>query len=380
MAQRPRNGPKNAFSADLPAPSSRRGGFARAWFWAFVSCAALGCAAFWFTRQPDEQNGLRNLAAEKVNHLLRQTPFAGLGDILRDSPPLPPIQGENLRGLPGSLAGTHVRGGIGKPPEDGNDARITYFTESYVPPAREDQKIRATHVSDLANWLVGRYRPQPGGGRLDVSLRTLNAHASAGLSSSGSRAGVLRYAFNPAMISGLYHLYIDRFMADLNVAARTRGLSAQENRGFHLALAGQAAILAQALEAMAVKGAPEMGRLESMGRKAADLHAQLGSAIGELENMQKSNAPKKQQETVRMRIEGLNARYQRSLEDLEAEKRNLAGSLRGAGSQGLDDDSLLYLAGWVSRRAAASGDGLEAIKSAAGVLRDLAHRCAESGG
>lgn len=385
MARRPSKGPKNVLTADLPEPPARDLGLSiRAWIWALVSCAVLAGIAFWFTRPPQEKQNLLNFAADEVNHLLSQTPLAGLGDILRDTPPPPPIHGENPRGLPGTLSGAVVRGGIGAPSQDEASDSKTYFPESFVSPAREDQNVRPGHISSLANWLVKRYKPGPNGGELDVSVRALNTRASAGFGDSarGGRAALLRYAFNPAMIDGLYSLYIDRFMADLNVGARTRGFSLQENRNFHLALAHRAAALAQTLEILAEEPdlSNRMARIESFGRQAVDLNTQMNAAIGELEKMQKDNAPQKQRETMQMRITGLDARYRRSLDDMAAEKRNLAAQLRQNAGQGLDEDSLIYLASWVARRLAAKGEAREALKSAARALRDLAHRCAESGG
>lgn len=384
MARRPSPGPKNAFAENMPRPSRDLGASMRAWFWALISCVVLVCIAFWFTRSSQEQDTLRNLAADEVNRLLGQTPLAGLGDILRDTPPPPPIHGENPRGLPGTLSGAVVRGGIGAPPQAEASDSKTYFSESFVSPAREDQHVRPGHVSSIANWLVERYKPDPDGGELDVSVRALNARASAHLADSarGGSAGLLRYAFNPAMIDGLYRLYIDRFMADLNVAARTRGFSLSENRNFHLALARRAAILAQTLESLADQPdlSQRLARIEDFGRQAVDLNAQKGAAIGELEKMQKSGAPQKQRETLQMRITGLDARYRRSLEDMAAEKRTFAAKLRQDAGPGLDEDSLMYMAAWAGRRLAAKGDAREALKSAARALRDLAHRCAESGG
>lgn len=385
MAQRPSPGPKNAFVADMPKPSRDLGVSIRAWFWALVSCAILACLAFWFTRPPLEQQEMRNLAADEVNHLLNNTPLAGLGDILRDRPPPPPIHGENPRGLPGTLSGPIVRGGIGAPPPGETDDSRTYFSENFVSPAREDQNVRPGHVSSLARWLVERYKPgAANGGQLDVSIRALNERASAHLadSASGGRGALLRYAFNPAMIDGLYNLYIDRFMADLNVAAQTRGFSLQQNRNFHLALAHGAATLGQIIASLAEQPdlAQRLAKIDGLGRQAVDLNSQMAAAIGELEKMQKAGAPQKQRETMQMRVTGLHARYSRSLEDMATEKRNLASQLRQSVGQGLDEDSLLYVAAWAARRLAANGEAKEALKSASRALLDLAHRCAESGG
>lgn len=379
MARQPAYGPaKNTFSQDLPRPVPRSGGAVRAWIWALAACAALAAIAFWVTRQPEETRQLREKAAEEVNQVLRETPLAGLGNILRETPPLPPLHGENSRSLPGTLYGSSVRGGIGQPAQGSTEEGKVYFSESYVPPVREDQKVRPGQISDLAAWLAARYRPGADGGSLAVSPRSLNERGASSLASQAgaARNALLRYAFNPPMINGLYHLYIDRFMADLNVAAKNRGLSAKENRNFHLALGRLAVLLAQALDAAAELPPP----VSSLERQSAELYESVNNAIRELDEMRKSGAGQKQQETMRLRINGLYARYQRSLDELAGQKRDYLARLRPAAGQGLDNDSLLYIADWVGRRLAQGSEAREAARSAAQVLRDLASRCAESGG
>lgn len=378
-------GDKNAMSPmAMPEPTPQKAGSFRIWFWALAACGILACAAFWLTRAPEEKKELKNQVADQVNKLLAETPIAGMGDILREAPPLPPIHTYSRAGLPGTLSGQVVRGGVGYAPEGQKNGTTVYFSSDYVAPVREDARVRPGHVSDIASWLVGNYKPGPGGGSLQISVQGLNARGGSGLAAqaTGGRAALLRYAFNPAMIEGLYRLYVDRFMDDLNVAAKNRGLSARENRQFHLALAGHATILAQALEAMARTPdlSKNLARIDGLSRQSVDLNSRMSAAVAELAEMRQANAPAKQLETVQLRINGLVARYRRAIEDLANARNSLIAELRKGAGQGLDDASLLYVASWVERRLNNNSGAAAAVNSAAGAMRDLARRCAESGG
>lgn len=375
-------GPGKLPSTAMPPPTPQKAGSFRAWFWAFMACGILACAAFWLTRGPEEKKNLKDQAADQVNKVLAQTPLAGMGDILRENPPAPPIHTYSPPGLPGTLSGQVVRGGIG--PVGQRNSATVLFSSDYVGAAREDERVRPGHVSDIAHWLVGRYKPGPGGGTFGASIQALNAHGGNGLAAqaSGGRAALLRYAFHPAMIEGLYRLYVDRFMDDLNWAAKTRGLNARENRQFHLALAGQALVLAQALETAAnTQNLPQaLAGIEKFSRQSVELNSQMSAAVAELDEMRTGSATPTQLETVNLRINGLAARYRRSLEDLANAKNSLLAELRKGAGQGLDDASLLYVASWVERRLKENRDAVAAINSAVVAIRDLARRCAESGG
>ena len=53
--------------------------------------------------------------------------------------------------------------------------------------------------------------------------------------------------------------------------------------------------------------------------------------------------------------------------------------MRQAGAQALDDDTLLFVAQWVNRRLRQDAQARAAVQSSAGILRDLARRCAQVG-
>ena len=67
----------------------------------------------------------------------------------------------------------------------------------------------------------------------------------------GGREALLRYAFHPTMLRGLYTLYADRFLDAVNRDAASKGFTPEHIRQLHMALAGRLVILAGALEGVA---------------------------------------------------------------------------------------------------------------------------------
>lgn len=407
----------------LPTPRPGAGGHKLSLL-AVLAVVLVGAAAFWLSREPATRADLRERAASVVDSLAQGTPLAGLGDIFRDAPPPPPESVLNPATAPGTLAGRQVQGTVPAPLDmggvpgaggtggsaglgasgaagadetpggaPGGEAQTASGPDAlqagdgslpgYVPPVTEDSRVRPGYVAQLATWLVSRYRPGPRGGTLAVSVQSLNQRCGVSLAgmAEGGRAGLLRYAFHPAMIEGLYALYVNRFLADLDAAASARGLDAAQNRQFHLALAGRAVMLAGALEGVAA--VPDVrGRLqevERLAQNAVDINAQMATAVFELDSLREANAPRQELAAGQLRVDGLSARYRRALDEQAAAQRSLVAAIRKGGGQGLDEDSLLFVAAWVDRRLAAGGQALDSVRSAAGVLRDLARRCAQIG-
>ena len=140
--------------------------------------------------------------------------------------------------------------------------------------------------------------------------------------------------------------------------------------------------MAQALEATATTPdlSGRLARIDGLSQRSVELNSQMGVAVAEFDELRQANAPAKRLETVQLRINGLAARYRRSLEELSNAKNALVAELRKGAGQGLDDESLLFVASWVERRLNNNSGAAAAVNSAAGAMRDLARRCAESGG
>lgn len=410
--------------AGLPRPRSSHGGTVKAICWAFVSVAVLGAACFWLTRAPGEKEALREEAANAVNNALAGTPLAGVGIMIGASTPPPaPPEVLNPPTDAGTLAGRQVTGTIAAPMDFGpilprqselsqpqgprdsssqnfkedlkdavagvagmlgaeDNAPKVVFNQDYVDPVTEDSRVRPSYLANLAQWLVNHYKPGPGEGSLGVNVQALNQECGVRLAAQaqGGRSGLLRYAMQPAMIDGLYKLYIDRFMQDLNEAAQRKGLDEAQNRAFHAALAGRAALLASSLEAVLQVPdlAASLDRIDSLARKTVDENAELTTAVFELDEIKPGSSQARA--TAQMRVDGASARYRRASEAHADAQRHLAREIRKYAGPGLDDESLLFMAAWVGRREEDGAQARPALSRCAAILHDLAARCRLAGG
>lgn len=413
---------------EQPLPKPKYGGGARK----AIACAALAVLAlsgisFWLTRPAAERANLRKEAASAVNEALASTPLAGIGNIIADAPPPPPPRVTNPPTEKGTLSGREVTGTIAAPmdfgpllPGSGNPAgeqksaaseltggiaaglkeaardmadfltaesaqgkrrEEVVFSREYVEPVTEDSTVRPGYLAGLAQWLANHYRPGPDGGSIAASVRSLNHEGTRLAAQAGAgRGGLLRYAFHPGMIDGLYRLYIDRFMEDLDAAAAGKGMDANENRQFHAALGRRAALLAAGIEATlhVPDLAARLARIDDLARKAVDENTEMANAIFELDELK--NAAPQQRAAARLRVDGAAARYRRAQSDHAAAQDELARAVRQYAGPGLDEDTLLYMAAWTARRDASGANARAALQSCVAVLRDLSARCAAQGG
>lgn len=382
---------------------------------ALLTIILLGGAFFWLTLKESEKDALRAQAADLVNHAASGTPLAGIGDALRQSPPPPPSRVINPPTDQGTLAGRTVTGTIASPlilgsmpipspPEaqsgetgaEASDSSPTLaspagtaltdaegkpvFTPQVLPPAREDSRVPATCLEEIAQWLATRYKT--GTGVLAFNPQSMNQLLDSTIAAhgQGGRASLLRYAFQPSMLTGLYKLYIDQFMLDLSSASKKRGFTPGQDKQFHMALAGQSALAASALEAIA--GTPELGsrlkNIDAMSQKVVDLNTQLASAVGELDELRRNRGASQQISAATMRVDGLSARYRRAMEEHSTARTAFANELKKQIGQPMDEDSLLFLAGWVERRLAAGESAREALNNGIALLRDLSRRCEQA--
>lgn len=373
-------------SGSMPAPRPEKGGRGGAVFWALIAMLAVGVAAFLLVIGPRTRAFLSDQASELVNETLRGTPLAGIGDILRHSPPPPPPMNRERHKEPGTLSGAEVNGILASPhaapgPANPETTDAPVFSQELLPPATEDSKIRPDYLLEVAHWLADRYRPGPHGGTLAMSVQSLNQLGGVTLAgkTQGGRASLLRYVFQPSMIQGLYNLYINRFMDDLDTAARDKGFDASQRRQFRQTVAGRAALVASALES--VIQTPDLGtrlaRIDDLAAKMVEANAQLASAVLEMDNLNKNRGKEAQLKAARLRLAGAGSRYRRAAEEYAAAQRGLVTEIRKQGGPSLDEDSLLFLASWVARRLSGDSLGADSIKGCVSVLRDFARRCAE---
>lgn len=381
---------------NLPKPRPGRSGGFKLLVLALLAVLVVGGAAFWLTRDKEIRDHWREQAAAAIDNATSGTPLAGVSDLLRDAPPPPPPSVTSPSTAPGTLAGQNVQGTVGAPvdasapPEQpglagnasdglpGPDA-----AQPAVPKVTADSKVRLEFVEDLAAYLVSRYKPGPGGGSLSASVQSVNQRYGAKMTGlgAGGREALLRYAFHPTMLQSLYALYVQRFMAALGREASARGLTPEQTRQMFMLLAGRFVMVAGGLEGVAAL--PDLSRrlqgLEQLAQAAVDISSQMTVAVFDLDQLRENKASASRISTAQLRVDGLSARYRRALEERGAAQRALVAAIRKSGGQALDEDSLLFLAHWVERRLRQDPQALASVQSAAGILRDLARRCAQAG-
>ena len=366
---------------NMPKPAPARAGARKAVVLAVLAILIVGGAAFWLTRDKSTRDQWREKAAEAIDNAASGTPLAGVGNVLRDAPPPPPVAVVSPPTAPGTLAGQTVQGSVGAPVDGSVPVGQYAGTGQPMPPkVTEDSHVRLQFVEDLAAFLVSRFRPGPGSGTLNVSVQSLNQRYGVRLAGVGGREALLRYAFHPTMLRGLYGLYAERFLEDVNREASGKGFAPEQIRQLHMALAGRMVVLAGALEGVAAVPNLEahLRDLDKASQTVVDINAQMSEAVFAVDQMRENNVSGSQLSTAQLRVEGLSARYRRALEERADQQRTLAAAIRRGGGQALDDDALLFLAQWVHRRLRADPQALASVQACASILRDLARRSAQA--
>ena len=372
---------------NMPKPRPARAGAAKAVVLAVLAVILVSGAAYWLTRDKSTREQWKEKAAEVINNATSGTILSGVGDVLRDAPPPPPISVVSPPTSPGTLAGQTVQGSVASPVDSSIPAGQAAQPGVVQMPQKvtEDSHVRLETVEDLAAFIVSRFKPGPQTGTLNVSIQALNQRYGAKLAASadgkGGRDALLRYAFHPTMLRGLYGLYADRFLDAVNNDAASKGFTPDQIRQLHMAMAGRLVLFAGALEGVA--SVPNLdARLreeDKASQVVVDINAQMAEAVFAVDQLRENNAADSQVSTAQLRVDGLSARYRRALEERAALQRPLVAAIRQGGGQALDDDSLLFVAQWVDRRLRTDPQALASVQAAAGILRDLARRSAQAG-
>ena len=372
---------------NMPKPRPARAGAGKAVVLAVLAVILVSGAAYWLTRDKSTRDQWKEKAAEVINNATSGTILSGVGDVLRDAPPPPPISVISPPTSPGTLAGQIVQGSVAAPVDSSIPAGQAVQPGVVQMPQKvtEDSHVRLEVIEDMAAFVVSRFKPGPQTGTLNVSVQALNQRYGAKLAGTsdgkGGRDAMLRYAFHPTMLRSLYGLYADRFLDAVNTDAASKGFTPDQIRQLHMAMAGRCVLLAGALEGVA--SVPNLvARLreeEKASQVVVDINAQMAEAVFAVDQLRENNAADSQISTAQLRVDGLSARYRRSLEDRAALQRTLVAAIRQGGGQALDDDSLLFVAQWVDRRLRTDPQALASVQAAAGILRDLARRSAQAG-
>lgn len=374
---------------NLPEPVPGKGGRKVAVL-ALLAVLLVGGAAFWLSRDKDTRDQWREQAAAVIDNATSGTPLAGVSGVLRDAPPPPPSVVSPYT-APGTLAGQNVQGTVASPSDmAAQGSTAAPFTGADIPGqpgprVTEDSRVRPQFVESLAAYLVSRFRPGPRGGTLSASVQSVNQRFGSKLTGlaegdAGGRAALLRYAFHPTMVQGLYSLYVDRFLEAIAREARARDFNAEQMHQLEMALAGRFVMLAGALEGVAAT--PDLDarlrQVDAAARNAVEINGQMAEAVFDYDQLRESGASQSQLGTAQLRVDGLGARFRRALEEQATAQRALVSAIRRGAGQAMDDDELIFVARWADRRLKQDPQAMSAVRTSAGVLRDLARRCAQA--
>lgn len=377
--------------AELPKPRTNRGS-ARLGLLAVLALLIVSAAAYWLTRDESTKENLRQDAVAALDKATEGTPLAGVSTLLTPPPPPPPPSVLNPPTAPGTLSGPTVQGSVGRPldaatmpggPQNG-------AAQVVAPKVVEDTRVRFGFVDDLAAHLVESYVPGARGGSLSVTPRSLNNRYGVNLTgldggAQGGRQGVLHYVFHPAMLHGLYNLYVDRFLLavaqESQLPHKGRTLTPTQTRQMYMVFAGRLVTTAAGLEA--VLSLPDLQQrldtLQQQGKHVRDLGGQMTETVYRLDEQRRQGASEAELAASQLAVESIGARYREAVDAQDAGRRKLVADIRGRGAQGIDEDNILFMALWVDRRLRDNPEADAAVRAGIGILRDLGRRFAQGG-
>ncbi len=417
---------------DLPTPEppAKKG---RGGLFLFLTALIL-CAtgAFWFTRTPEVRTNIietsreafrKSVESSSVEPLLESLrqhvvpeiySFAGdvsevvsevVSSVMSEAvsafnsfshPPPPPRPSVHvLPSQPGTLSGHDIQAPIGQPAEYvPGPGQPDVAPGTVAPKVKEDSVVRPIFVKDMAQWLVSRYKPGKGGsGSVSIGVQAANMRYGVGMhglasgsDSVGARGSLLRYAFNAPMLDALYHLYVDHFMEALGEAAAEPksgpALTSEQTGEMYRLYSAQFASVAATMNGIAA--VPDLQKrlqeLDVLSHKSVEAHRVLNEAVFELDEARQSG-DKTKEKTARMRMDGSNARYRKSLADHEAAQNVLLQTIKkGTYGNALDDGSILFLTFWLDRRLEKQEGASAALAKAGALLNDLSLRLSRAAG
>lgn len=374
---------------NLPQPTPAKAGSPKLIVITLVVLALLGGGVFWFTRDDDTKTALKGKVLSAVEDAVKDTPLATVSKYLTPPPPPPPPSVTSPATQPGTLAGQVIQGTVPSG-VDSSAPQGEADPEQPAPPVQpkveEDSAVRLLFIEDMAQWLVSRYQPGKGilWGVSGINMRygtQMHGISFQGADSTAGRAWLLRYAFNPAMLSALYNLYADRFVEELGTAAaaprRGQPLTPEQTDAMFQAYASRFTAFGGAFQGIAsiTDFSARMAGVAKLSQQAVGIHMQISEAVFALDEAREANSPSRM-ETAQLRINGLNAQYQKIVAERNMAQQALLNAIRRGGptARGLDDDTLMFVASWMERRLAHDPGAAQSATTAAGLLDNLAGR------
>lgn len=372
---------------NLPQPTPAKAGSPKLIVITLVVLALLGGAVFWLTRDDETKAALKDTMLGAVENAVKDTPLAAVTNYLTPPPPPPPPSVTSPATQPGTLAGQVIQGTVPSGVDSSApEGEVTEQAPPVQPKVEEDSAVRLLFIEDMAHWLVSRYQPGKGilwgvsgiNMRYGTQLHGLNYQ---GADTTAGRAWLLRYVFNPAMLSALYNLYADRFVEELGNAAaeprRGQPFTPEQTDAMFQAYAGRFAAFGGALQGIAsITDFPaRMAGVAKLSQQAVGIHMQIAEAVFALDEAREANSQSRM-ETAQLRINGLNAQYQKIMGERNMAQQALLTAIRrgGPAARELDDDTLMFVASWMERRLAHDPGAAQSATTAAGLLDNLAGR------
>lgn len=386
--------------AAMPAPlifdKPRRQSGCGLWLLVLILLVGIGGTVSWQFLDQQERQQIQN----RVYSVLGGTPLEFLRTWimprLETKTPLPPINESGDHGVipPKDVrTGVEVHGVI--TPQSESTAASEPGMEEQPPqeetplePLPEDERVKPAFINDLARWVVGRYQPGRQGGALAVSVQSMNQRYGTSMTGlltprgGDPRLSLLRYAFTPSMIRGLYAVYADSFLRALAESARSsnKNLGEEQLANLYQTVGSRCLLLAGGLES--VSALPDLsGRLralEQSEQNEVDCNRRLLDERFDLEQIRDRKGSSAEIAEGQRRVNLAAHALQQAMEQTSGERRKLVEDIRRKGSSALNDEAVLYLARWVGRRLVDNANALESTRTAAQVLRDLAGRCVKA--
>ncbi len=363
---------------NMPKPSNRRGNIFKLTMITLLAILITASTIYWLSRDEETKDDIAESVKENVDNVIKDTPLENVATYL--APPPPPVVT-----APSEI--TISTTPVEEPTELPPALDPTTPVGTVMPKVEEDSRVPMTFVDDAAQWLVSRYKPGKG---LSFGLAATNyryGQTMRGLIPQGqkdiitARTELLQYAFNPTMLKALYNLYADRFVAALGDAAefpsKGKALSPEQTADMYKAYAKQFQSIGGILHGIAAT--PDFLDLvqgvEDLGQESVDVHSKITSAVFDLDTAREAK-DETAEKSAQLRIDGLNAQYQRILAEREQANRDLVSTIqnKAPAARGIDADTIIFVAEWIERRQRKQGNAMQSVSTIAGLLDDLSSR------
>ncbi len=367
---------------ELPKPSDKRGNVFKLTILTLLIVTITAATLYWLSRDEESKKNIVEAVTENVDNAIKDTPLEQVTTLMNPPPPptvaTPPASSNVVVSAEPTEETT-------SPVTPGLDPNVPVGT--VMPKVEEDSRVPMTFIDDAATWMVGRYKPGVG---LRFNLAAINyryGQTMRGLIPAGqgdvisARIDLLRYAFNTPMITALYNLYVDRFIAALGDAAefpsKGKPFTPDVVADMYKAYAKQFNSLGGVLHGIAATTnfLDLVQQAESLGQESVDIHSKITAAVFDLD-LAREAKDKTGQEAAQMRIDGLNAQYQRVLTEREQANRSLVNAVqnKAPAARGVDADTIIFIAEWIERRQVPHDEAVQIINTTAGLFDDLSAR------